>query len=126
MSETPLTLEQMKRVVERKGGDIPRIPFFWHKSYNGGTIEKHGRALSDLNDSIVEDCIPLYYNAPGDHQAPEGSPPEYKWAIEPDPGEDPGPRGITDRRVVSSTDLIDEFIEAIPDPSDPKYYYWTS
>ena len=40
MSETPLSADEMCRVVERKGGDIPRVPLFWHKFYNEGTIEK--------------------------------------------------------------------------------------
>ena len=119
--ETPLTLAEMTRVVERKGGEIPRVPLFWHKFYNGGTIEKYGEALSELNASVVDDCISLGYTAPGNFRAPEGAPGEYKWAIEPDPG-DLDSRGITSRNVVSSTELVDEFLESIPDPSDPRYY----
>ncbi|MHC4202825.1 MAG: uroporphyrinogen decarboxylase family protein [Planctomycetota bacterium] len=119
--ETPLTLAEMTRVVERKGGEIPRVPLFWHKFYNGGTVEKYGEALSELNASVVDDCIGLGYTAPGNFQAPEGAPEEYKWAIEPDPG-DLESKGITSRHVVSSTELADDFLEAIPDPSDPRYY----
>ena len=121
MSADPLTLDQMRRVVERRGGDIPRVPLFWHKFYNHGTIEKYGQALQELNASIVDDCISLQYTAPGNFAAPEGAPPGYKWAIEPDPG-DLGTRGVTSRPVVSSTDLIDDFIEALPDPADTTYY----
>ncbi|HUT25754.1 MAG TPA: uroporphyrinogen decarboxylase family protein [Sumerlaeia bacterium] len=121
MPETPLSLDQMRRVVQRRGGDIPRVPLFWHKFYNAGTVEKYGEALTVLNDSIVDDCISLWFRGPGNFQAPEGAPPEYKWAIEPDPG-DLDTRGITSRPVVSSTDLIDDFIQAIPDPSDPAHF----
>jgi len=108
-------------VVARRGGDIPRVPLFWHKFYNGGTIEKYGDDLRAINDSVVDDCISLNYLAPGDFQAPQGAPQEYKWAIEPDPG-DLDTRGITSRQVVSSTDLIDEFLEAMPDPANPAYF----
>jgi hypothetical protein len=121
MIEKPLTLKQMQNVIERRGGDIPRIPLFWHKFYNNGTIEKYGEALQRLNESIVDDCINLGFKSPGHFKAPEGTPENYRWAIEPDPG-DLKTKGITSRNVVSSTDLIDKFIEAIPDPSDPLYY----
>ena len=103
--ETPLTLDEMKRVVERRGGRIPRVPLFWHKFYNNGTIEKYGEELAGLNASVVDDCISLNYTAPGNFHAPEGAPGEYKWAIEPDPG-DLDSRGITSRNVVSSTELV--------------------
>ena len=49
MSAIPLTLDEMKRVVERRGGAIPRVPFFWHKFYNGGTVEKYGEQLKAVN-----------------------------------------------------------------------------
>jgi len=121
MSETPLTLEQMKNVVERRGGDIPRVPFFWHKFYNSGTAEKYGYKLRAINDSVVDDCISLNYIAPGNFTSPDDTSPEYKWAIEADPG-DLNTKGITSRLVVSSTELIDDVIEAIPNPSVPTYY----
>ena len=121
MAERPLTLEQMRNVVERRGGDIPRVPLFWHKFYNNGTVEKYGEALERLGDSVVEDGVSLYYTAPGNFEAPQGAPADYHWAIEPDPG-DLETKGITSRHVVSSPDLIDEFIEAIPDPSPSSYY----
>lgn len=116
MTPDPLTIEQMKNVVERRGGDIPRPPFFWHKTYNGGTVERHGEALEALNATVVDDVIGLLWTPPGDFEAPEGFDPDYKWAIEDAPPE-PLDRGITSRRVVSSTDLIDEFIEAMPAPA---------
>ena len=115
-SVEPLTIEQMKNVVERRGGDIPRVPFFWHKTYNGGTIERHGEKLTELNESIVDDVVGVMWSPPGDFEAPEGFPPDYKWAIEDEPP-NPEERGITSRRVISSTDLIDDFIEAMPDPA---------
>ena len=121
MAEEPLSLEQMRNVVERRGGDIPRVPLFWHKFYNNGTIQKYGEDLQQLSNSIVDDCIDLRYTPPGNFQAPEGAPESYRWAIEPDPG-DLQAKGITSRHVVSSVDLIDEFIEALPDPSVPLYY----
>lgn len=121
MGADPLTLDQMRRVVERRGGDIPRVPLFWHKFYNQGTIEKYGPELQELSASVVDDCVSLHYTPPGNFAAPEGAPPGYKWAIEPDPG-DLGARGVTSRLVVSSTELIDEFIERLPDPSDATYY----
>lgn len=119
--EAPLTREQMVRVVERKGGDIPRVPLFWHKFYNGGTVEKYGKALQEVSDRVVDDCVDLWYVSPGNFVAPEGAPEGYRWAIEPDPG-GLDAQGITSRHVVSSTDLIDPFVEAMPDPSDPRYY----
>lgn len=121
MCATPLTLDEMTRVVERRGGAIPRVPFFWHKFYNSGTLDKYGDRLKAVNDGIVDDCISLYYKAPGNFQAPEGAPAGYVWAIEPDPG-DLASRGITSRLVVSSTDLIDDFIAAMPDPTPAAYY----
>lgn len=121
MPAKPLTLEEMKRVVERRGGAIPRVPLFWHKFYNAGTVEKYGQALKDLSASVVDDCIDLWYVAPGNFTAPEGAPPEYKWAIEPDPG-NLETKGITSRHVVSSTELIDDFIAHLPDPSNPAYF----
>lgn len=117
MPATPLTLDQMRRVVERRGGDIPGVPLFWHKFYNGGTVEKYGDDLRAVSQAVVDDCISLNYMAPGNFEAPEGAPPEYCWAIEDDPG-DLATRGITSRLVVSSVELIDAFIEAMPDPSD--------
>ena len=121
MGAEPLTLEQMRNVVERRGGEIPRVPLFWHKFCNQGTIDKYGQALQDLFAGIVDDCISLNYTAPGNFQAPEGAAQDYKWAIEPDPG-DLATQGITSRRVVSSTDLIDDFLAAMPDPSRPEYF----
>ena len=112
----PLTIEQMKNVVERRGGDIPRAPFFWHKAYNEGTTERHGKALEELNASIVDDVVSLMWTPPGNHEAPEGSPAEYRWAVE-DAPTGPVDRGVTTRRIVSSTELIDKFIEEIPDPA---------
>jgi len=107
--------------IERRGGDIPRVPLLWHKFYNHGTIEKYGEALEALNRSVVDDCVDLHYVAPYNFKAPEGAPAGYKWAIEPKPN-DWESRGITSRLVVSSTDLIDDFIAAIPDPSPAAYY----
>lgn len=121
MVAKPLTLEQMKNVVGRKGGDIPRVPMFLHKFYNTGTIEKYGQKLTDLSASIVDDCVDLGFIPPNGFKAPEGAPPEYKWAIEPDPG-DLETKGVTSRHIVSSTELIDQFIEEMPDPSLPKYF----
>ncbi|MHC4981713.1 MAG: uroporphyrinogen decarboxylase family protein [Planctomycetota bacterium] len=121
MSEAPLTLEQMNNVVERRGGDIPRVPLFWHKFYNTGTVEKYGEALDALNRSIVDDCVNLHYVAPSNFEAPQGAPGDYKWAIEPRP-DDWEARGITSRLVVSSTELIDDFVTAMPDPSPTAYY----
>jgi uroporphyrinogen decarboxylase len=111
----------MINVVERKGGDIPRVPLFWHKFYNGGTIEKYGQALTDLGDTVVDDVVELNYISPGGFEGPEGVDPDYKWAVEPDPG-DLESQGITSRHMVSSTELIDEFIEAMPEPSCPEYF----
>ena len=48
MAAEPLTLEQMRNVVERRGGEIPRVPMFWHKFCNAGTIDKYAQALQDL------------------------------------------------------------------------------
>ena len=121
MAARPLTLEQMWNVVERRGGDIPGVPLFWHKFYNAVTVEKYGDALERLNASIVDDCISLDYTIPGNFAAPEGTAEDYHWAIEPDPG-DLETKGITSRNVVSRIDLIDDFIEAIPDPSDAALY----
>ena len=121
MPEIPLTLEQMNRAIERRGGDIPRVPLFWHKFYNVGTVEKYGEALAALDGSVVDDCISLNYMAPGNFQPPEGASPDYIWAIEPDPG-DLAVQGITSRHIVSSTDLIDDFVEALPNPSPLSYY----
>ena len=121
MAAEPLTFEQMRNAVERRGGNIPRVPLFWHKFYNAGTIEKYGRALEDLNASVVDDCIGLNYMSPGNFISPEGAEDDYKWAIEPDPG-DLDTQGITSRHVVSSTDLIDDFIEAMPNPARPAYF----
>jgi len=103
-------------VVERRGGDIPRIPFFWHKSFNTGTEEKYSERLQELCASVVDDILTVYWTPPGDFEAPAEFPPDYKWAIEPAP-QQTEVRGVTDRRVVSSTDLIDAFIEAMPDPA---------
>ena len=121
MSVEPLTREQMRNVVERRGGQIPRVPMFWHKFCNAGTIEKYGDALQDLFAGVVDDCISLYYSDPGNFEPPEGAPAEYKWAIEPDPG-DLASQGITSRHVVSSTEKIDEFLAALPEASDPAYF----
>ena len=121
MPAEPLTHDQMVRVVERRGGDIPRVPLFWHKFYNHGTVERYGPALTELDASIVDDCISLAYVAPGDFVAPDGAAGDYVWAIEPDPGNLPE-QGITSRHVVSSTDLIDEFIARMPRPDTPAYF----
>jgi len=121
MSAKPLTLQQMTNVIERRGGDIPRVPLCWHKFYNVGTAEKYGADLAELSDSIVDDCVSLGYVAPGDFVAPPGAPPDYRWGIEADPG-DMATRGITNRNVVSSVDLMDDFIAAMPDPSRAAYY----
>mgnify|MGYP005649106061 FL=1 len=78
----PLTREQMVNAIGRRGGDIPRVPFGWAKFYNHGTIEKYGERLRALNDSVVDDFVSLHYVAPGNTEAPEGTPEDYKWAIE--------------------------------------------
>ena len=36
MPATPLSYDEVRRAVERRG-DIPRVPLFWHKFYNWGT-----------------------------------------------------------------------------------------
>jgi len=120
MPATPLTYEQVKRTVDREG-DVPRVPLFWHKFYNQGTIEKYGEALQAVSAEVVDDCISLNYVTPGNYEAPEGCPADYKWAVEPEPA-GWAEEGITSRLVVSSTDLIDEFIAEIPDPSDDRYF----
>lgn len=121
MPAEPLTYEQMVRVVERRGGDIPRVPLFWHKVYNHATVERHGADLAALDPTIVDDCISLAYVAPGNFAAPEGADEGYVWAIEPDPG-DLAAQGVTSRHVVSSTDLIDKFVARIPRPERPEYF----
>ena len=121
MPQTPLTLQQMKNAVERRGGDIPGVPLFWHKFYNSNTVKKYGNALERLNQSVVDDCISLTSPRPGNFEAPQGAPENYYWAIEPDPG-DLETQGITSRHVVSRIDLIDDFVESIPDPSDASLY----
>ena len=120
MPATPLAHDEVKRAVER-GGRVPRIPLFWHKFYNQGTVEKYGDALKQLSADVVDDCISLNYVAPGNYQAPEGCPDEYKWAVEPEPA-GWAKEGITSRLVVSSVDLTDEFIAHIPDPSADRYF----
>jgi uroporphyrinogen decarboxylase len=117
----PLTRQQMINAVGRLGGDIPRVPLGWAKFYNRETISKYGDSLQSLSDTVVDDFVSLRYVAPGNTGAPEGTPPEYRWAIEPDRG-DLTEQGFTSRLVVSSTDLIDPFIERMPDPSDPRYF----
>ena len=120
MPATPLTYDEVKRAVEREG-DVPRVPLFWHKFYNQGTTEKYGEALERVNAEVVDDCVSLHYVAPGNFQAPEGCPEEYRWAIEPEP-DGWAQQGITSRLVVSSTDKIDAFIDHLPDPSDDGYF----
>jgi uroporphyrinogen decarboxylase len=121
VSEVPLTRQQMTNVIERRGGDIPRVPLLWHKFYNGQTIKKYGEALEALNKSVVDDVVDLHYAAPYNFEAPQGTPAGYKWAIEPKPA-DWETRGFTSRRVVSSIELVDDFIADIPDPSPAAYY----
>ena len=108
-----LTREQMFNAVGRLGGDIPRVPLGWAKFYNRETIAKYGQDLSDLSDTIVDDYISLRYLAPGNTEAPEGTRQDYRWAIEEGRG-DLADQGYTSRLVVSSTDLIDSFIEQMP------------
>ena len=114
MPATPLTRDEVTRAVERRG-DVPRVPLFWHKFYNNGTVEKYGDALAAVSAAVVDDCVSLRYTAPGGYQAPEGCPEDYKWAVEPEPT-GWADAGITSRLIVSSTDLIDEFIAHMPDP----------
>ena len=116
-----LTREQMANAVGRRGGEIPRVPFGWAKFYNHGTIEKYGQELQELNASMVDDFVSLHYTAPGNTEAPEGTPEEYRWAIEEDRG-DLSTQGFTSRLVVSSTELIDRFIEDLPDPGNAEYF----
>lgn len=77
-----LTAEQLQNAVGRRGGDIPRIPFFWHKTYNPGTEERHGDALVRINESVVDDVVNLYWTPPGDFAAPAAFPSDYYWAVE--------------------------------------------
>jgi len=120
MAATPLTYDEVRRAVERQGG-FPRIPLFWHKFYNQGTIDKYGDALRQLDAEVVDDCVSLNYIAPGNYVAPEGCPDHYKWAVEPEP-EGCASAGITSRLIVSSTELIDEFISQMPDPDEDRYF----
>ena len=120
MPAPPLTHDEVKRAVERKG-NVPRIPLFWHKFYNMGTVDKYGDALKELSADVVDDCVSLNYVAPGNYRAHEGFPEEYKWAVEAEP-EGWAREGITSRLVVAGTDLIDEFIAHIPDPSDARCF----
>lgn len=120
MAATPLTCDEVRRAVARQGG-FPRIPLFWHKFYNQGTIDKYGEALRQLDAEIVDDCVSLSYIAPGNYTAPEGCPEHYKWAVEPEP-EGWASAGITSRLVVSSTELIDEFVAQMPDPDEDRYF----
>lgn len=120
MPVTPLTYEQVNRAVERRG-DFPRVPLFWHKFYNGGTVEKYGTALSEVSASVVDDCIDLNYVAPGNFSAPEGCSADYRWAVE-DQAPDFSHTGVTSRLVVSSTELIDDFVATMPDPSPESYF----
>ncbi|MBM4085064.1 MAG: hypothetical protein FJ272_09775 [Planctomycetes bacterium] len=120
MPATPLTYDEVKRAVERKG-NIPRVPLFWHKFYNQGTIDKYGDALKRVSAGVVDDCVSLGYTAPGNYKAPEGCPTEYRWAIEPEPP-DWAKQGVTSRLVVSSTEKADEFIAHMPDPSSDLYF----
>ncbi len=117
----PLTRAQMTNAIERNGGDIPRTPLGWAKFFNGGTYQKYGQPLHDLNASVVDDYVSLHYTAPGNQEAPEGAPADYRWAVEDDRGELHA-EGFTSRLVVSSTDLIDDFIAAMPDPDDASYF----
>ena len=121
VAETPLTLGQMLNVIDRKGGDIPRVPLFWHKFWGMGTAEKYGQELTDFAATIVDDCVDLRYLPPGDFAAPEDAEPGYRWAIEEMP-EDYAERGITSRRPVSSVELIDSVVEQMPDPSPQSYF----
>ncbi len=121
MPARPLTLGQMRNVIDRRGGEIPRVPLFWHKFWGIGTAEKYGQRLVELADEIVDDCLSLHYVAPGDFVAPEGAAPGYHWAIEDLPA-DYATRGITSRKPVSSVELIDDFLAALPDPSPPEYF----
>ena len=115
---TPLSRQQMCNAIERKGGDIPRVPLGWAKFFNAGTVKKYGDPLKRLSDSIADDFVSLRFVRPGNTKAPENMPEDYHWAIETDRG-DLSSQGFTSRLVVSSTDLIDSFIEAIPDPTHP-------
>ena len=118
MSEAPLTLEQVTSVVERRGGDIPRVPLFWHKFYNAQTVEKYGRALESLNGQIVDDVVDLHFVAPWNFHNPDGTPENYQWAIE----NRTGPKEEGPGAIVGSPDLIGRFIDTMPDPSPVDYY----
>jgi len=111
----------MSSAIERRGVDIPRVPLGWAKFYNQGTRERYGDRLCELSDSVVDDFVSLHHISPGNTEAPEGAPPDYRWAIEEDRG-DLTAEGFTSRLVVSSTDLIDPFIAAMPDPASPAYF----
>ena len=94
----PLTRIQMCNAIERKGGDIPRVPLGWAKFFNAGTAEKYGQELVDLNAAIVDDFVSLRYTRPGNLKAPEGAPEAYRWAIE-EGREDLSAKGFTSRLV---------------------------
>ena len=118
MTSPGLTAAQMSNAIERRGGDIPRVPFGWARWYNERTRARYGRQLEALDANVAEDFVVLQHVLPGDGVAPEGAPVDYRWSIE-ERRDDLSGEGWTSRIWIDSVELIDTFLENLPDPAGP-------
>lgn len=109
MLRDPICREQVKKIIERKGG--VGVPLVFHKWWGEGTEQKYGQALKQVGIDIPDDILTVTYQTPGTRVSPTADP-NYRWAYTNSPA--PASTGIDSDILLEDWRDLDRYLEEFP------------
>jgi uroporphyrinogen decarboxylase len=76
MIREPLSKQEVIKAIERKNGS--KVPLVFYKWWGNGLEAKYGPGLSKMASNYPDDIFAAFYQAPGEHRAPNANP-SYRW-----------------------------------------------
>lgn len=112
-----LTREQVRAVVERRGG-APGVPVMMAKWWGEGLREVYGSRLDEIDAAYPDDVCMLWYEQPGFAVSPNGNP-EYRIGYRDDYAQ--SETHSIGRHVVllPAWNELGRFLAHMPDPNEP-------
>ena len=115
MIRKPILKEDVRKVIERKGGS--GIPLFLHKFWGIGLEEKYGERLKEMAADYPDDIIGLFYRDPG-LAVSSNKNPSYRWGYRMDYS-DSEKHSIAESIVLlPEWEELGDFLKDFPDPNE--------
>lgn len=116
MLREPMGKEEVKRVIERRGGG--RIPLVFHKWWGNGLRDKYGAALDKMAAAFPDDIFTAWYTCPGDAFSSNDNP-SYRWGYKKDYSSSKKHSIGNTVELLPDWSELDLFMEDFPDPDEP-------